>query len=98
MLKLIFGILISMLLLIVLMFGQLVDKASDRPDEEGPQFTPKYHIQLLLHDTNEYFWTLFKEGANDAAREFKIYPEFITIAQQDISDLTAAVEMGVNSG
>lgn len=98
MIKLIFGTLISMITIIVVMFGQLFGTLYERTEDIGAEISPRYHIQLFTQDTNEYFWTLFQEGVYDASREFSIYPEFINVAERDIDELEHAVEMGINAG
>lgn len=98
MFKFIFGTLITMIVIIGIMFGQLFTTLNNRTDSEPSEVSQKYHIQLLIQDTNEYFWTPFQDGVNDASVEYEVYPEFITVEGRDITELEHAVEMGVNAG
>jgi len=98
MLKGIFGILIGMLLILSIMFGKLVISTDLKTEEKVSIENPKHHIQLIVQNTDEYFWTLFQEGAKAAEEEFGVYVELVTVAQRDTDDLTKAVEMGVNAG
>lgn len=98
MLKGIFGILIGVLLVISIMFGKLVITSDLKTEDEVLVQNPKYHIQLIVQDTDEYFWTMFRSGATAASEEFGVYTEFVTISQRNVDDLRVAMEMGVNSG
>jgi ribose transport system substrate-binding protein len=98
MLKGIFGTLIGMLLLIAVMFGQLMINVDNKAAEKEPVEKPDYHIQIIVQNTDEYFWTLFQEGAKAAEKEFGAYVEFVKIPQRDTKYLQETVEMGVNAG
>lgn len=98
MLKGIFGTLIGMLLLIVVMFGQLMINVDNKTTEKEPVEKPDYHIQIVIQNTDEYFWTLFQEGAKAAEKEFGTYVEFVRVPQRDTKYLQETVEMGANAG
>ncbi|MBU5332184.1 MAG: substrate-binding domain-containing protein [Anaerocolumna aminovalerica] len=98
MLKGIFGTLIGMLLLIVVMFGQLMINVDNKTAEKEPVEKPDYHIQIVIQNTDEYFWTLFQEGAKAAEKEFGTYVEFVRVPQRDTKYLQETVEMGANAG
>lgn len=98
MLKGIFGTLIGMLLLISVMFAQLMVNLDNKTTEKEPIEKPDYHIQIIIQNTDEYFWTLFQEGAKAAEKEFGAYVEFVTVSQRDTKSLQETVEMGVNAG
>ncbi len=98
MLKGIFGTLIGMLLLISVMFGQLMINVDNKTTEKEPVEKPDYHIQIIIPNTDEYFWTLFRKGAKTAEKEFGAYVEFVTVSQRDTKYLQETVEMGVNAG
>lgn len=98
MIKIIFGTLATMVIIIGLMFGQLFSNISNGKDNVEDKAAPEYHVQIFIQDTNEYFWELFQEGVEDASQEYLIYPEFITLTKGDIKELENAVEMGINAG
>jgi len=98
MLKWIFSILIGMLLMISIMFGQLLINGENKIEEKGATVNPDYHLQVIIQNTNEYFWTYFQEGAKAAEEEFGVYVEFVTVSQRDTNLLKEAVEKGVNAG
>lgn len=98
MIRLIFGTLATMIVIIGLMFGQLFTKTNNGKNNVEDNVPPEYHVQVFIQDTNEYFWELFQEGVEDASQEYLIYPEFITLTKGDIKELENVVEMGVNAG
>ena len=98
MLKAIYGVLIGMLLILIMMFGGLLLNSDKKEKEEIVVKNPKYHIQLIIQNTNENFWTSFKEGAKTAEEELGVYIEFVTLEQMNAENLREAVEMGVNAG
>jgi ribose transport system substrate-binding protein len=98
MLKGIFGLLIGLLLMILVMFGRLVINVNDKKEEKEPAKKPEYHLQVIVQNTDEYFWTLFKDGAKAAAEEFGVYVEFVAVTRRDINLIKEAVEKGVNAG
>lgn len=97
MIKWIYGVLVGMLLLILFMFTQLKFNTDGNSIEKELKTTPKYHLQVIIEDTNEYFWTVFQEGAKDAAEEFGVYVEFVHVSQRDTSILEEVVEKGSNA-
>ncbi len=98
MLRWIFGMLFGMLLLISIMFGQLLYNANENKENQEPVVKPEYHLQIITQNTDEYFWTFFKEGAKAAQDEFGVYVEFVPVSQKDASVIKEAVEKGINAG
>jgi ribose transport system substrate-binding protein len=98
MLKGIYGILIGMLIVLLVMYGNLTFNSKVKTQEEAEVENPKYHLQLIIQNTNENFWTSFEKGAHTAQEEYGVYIEFVTLEQMDVDNLREAVEMGVNSG
>jgi ribose transport system substrate-binding protein len=98
MLKVIFSMLIGILLIISVMFGKLVISTDLKTEDKISIENPRYHLQLIIQDTDEYFWTLFQEGATAAAEEIGVYAEFVKVSQRNADELRIAVEMGVNAG
>jgi ribose transport system substrate-binding protein len=98
MLKWIFGILIGMLLILSVMFGKLVTDSEYTAQEAVASENTELHLQVIVQNTDEYFWTLFKEGAKAAEEEFGVYVEFVNVSKRNTDELKEAVEMGVNAG
>ncbi|MDF2951663.1 MAG: sugar transporter substrate-binding protein, partial [Anaerocolumna sp.] len=98
MIRWIFGILAGMLIMISVLFGQLVFNLGHGSDNTEPENKPDYHLQILIQDTDEYFWTLFKEGAKAAEEELGLYVEFVPVSQNNTTTLRSVVEMGTNAG
>lgn len=91
----IFGMLFGMLLFLLIMFGQLMVHTEDGKEIPGSKRNTEKHIQVIIQNTDEYFWTLFKEGAIIAGEEFNVYVEFVTAPQNDTAAITEAVEKGI---
>jgi ribose transport system substrate-binding protein len=98
MLKGIYGVLIGMLIILLVMFGSLFINSKSQTKQEAKVENPEYHIQLIVQDSSENFWTSFREGAKAAEEELGVYVEFVAIKQLDVDSLREAVEVGVNSG
>ncbi|MDF2587688.1 MAG: sugar transporter substrate-binding protein [Anaerocolumna sp.] len=98
MLKGIFAILVGMILMISVMFGQLLINSDDKKEAKEPGINPDYHLQVIIQNTDEYFWNSFREGAQVAAEELGVYVEFVAITQNSTDLLKEAVEKGVNAG
>lgn len=98
MIKWIFGILSSMLIIISILFGQLMFNIDSKSEDVEPKDVPDYHLQIIIQDTDEYFWTLFKEGAKAAEEEFGVYVEFVPVSHRNVDDLRKVVEMGTIAG
>lgn len=84
--------------MISVMFGMLMFGAMEEGEEKEADKKPAYHIQVLIQNTDEYFWTLFQEGAKVAGEESGVYIEFVKNSQRDTSFLRETVEKGVNAG
>ncbi len=98
MLRWIFGMLFGMLLLISVLFGQLLYNAGEDKEKQEPVIKPEYHLQIIVQNTDEYFWTFFKEGARTAEEEFGVYVEFVPVSQKEAGVIKEAVEKGINAG
>jgi ribose transport system substrate-binding protein len=98
MLKWIFGILSGMLIIISILFGQLMFNIDSKSQDAEPKDVPDYHLQVIIQDTDEYFWTLFKEGAKAAEEEFGVYVEFVPVSHRNVDDLRKVEEMGTIAG
>jgi ribose transport system substrate-binding protein len=98
MLKGIFAILIGMILMISVMFGQLIINSNDKKEEKEPSINPDYHLQVIIQNTDEYFKNSFEEGAKVAEKELGVYVEFVTVTQNSTDLVKEAVEKGVNAG
>lgn len=98
MLKGIYGILIGLLIVLIVMYGNLTWNSRNKKQEEVTVENPKYHLQLIIQDTNENFWTSFEKGARTAEKEFGVTTEFVTLEQMNVDNLREAIEMGVNAG
>lgn len=91
----IFGMLIGMLLVILLMFGVLMVHSDDTKEVASHSTNYDLHVQLIIQNTDEYFWKFFKEGAKVAGDELSTYVEFVTAPQNDTTAITQAVEKGI---
>ncbi|WP_139243266.1 sugar ABC transporter substrate-binding protein [Anaerocolumna xylanovorans] len=98
MLRGIFGMLLGMLLILAVMFGNLFLQENRKTETISKVQEAKYHLQILVQNTDEYFWTYFKDGARDAAVEMNAYAEFVPIAQKSGEAIKDAVEKGIYSG
>ncbi len=98
MIRWIFGMLFGMLLLILVMFGQLIYNADDKRETKEPVTRPEYHLQIIIQNTDAYFWNLFKEGAKAAQDENGVYVEYVPVSQKDAAVIKEAVEKGINAG
>lgn len=98
MLKGIFGVLIGMLLVLSIMFGKLVIGSDLKKEDKVLVENPKHHLQIIVQNTDEYFWTLFQEGTKAAEEEFGVYAELVTVSQRNVDELRETVEMGTNAG
>ena len=98
MLKAIYGVLIGMLLVLLVMYGGLFIHPGDKTEDEITVVNPKYHLQLIIQNTNENFRTSLEEGAKTAAAELGVYIEFVILDQMNVDNLREALEMGVNAG
>lgn len=98
MLKGIYGVLIGMLIILLVMFGSLFVKQNNQTQQQQTVENPKYHIQVIVQNSDENFWTMFREGAKVAEQELGIYVEFVPLSQLTVDNLREAVEIGVNSG
>lgn len=97
MLKGIFGILIGLLLVLSVMFGKLVVGSELKAEQNISIEEPKHHLQLIVQNTDEYFWTFFQQGVKAAEAETGVYVEFVKV-QRNIDNLRETVEMAVNAG
>lgn len=91
----IFGMLFGMLLFLIIMFGQLMVHTDDSKEIPKSNTNADKHVQLIIQNTDEYFWTFFKEGAGDAGKESEVYVEFVTAPQNDAKAIAEAVEKGI---
>jgi ribose transport system substrate-binding protein len=98
MIKGIYGVLIGMLIIMLVMYGNLAFNSKNKEQEQTPVENPKYHLQLLIENTNENFWTSFEEGAIAAQADYGVYIELVPLEQMTIEELKETVEMGVNAG
>lgn len=98
MLKWIWGMLIAMLLMIAGMFMLLYYQTSQKPVEQGMSIEPKYHLQIIIQNTDEHFWNLFTDGALTASEEYGVYVEFVPVSQKNTLGIKEAVEKGIISG
>ena len=90
--------LFGMLLLITVMFGQLLYNTNEVKENQESVEKPEYHLQIIVQNTDEYFWNFFKEGAKAAEREYGVYVEFVPISRKDAGVIKEAVEKGINAG
>ena len=98
MLKVIYGILITMILALLIMFGGLFINPKHQEEEQVTLDNPKYHLQFIVQDKNESFWSDLEKGAKAAEKELGVYVELVTLEQMDIESLSKTVEMAINSG
>lgn len=98
MLKWIFGLLIGMLLTISFMFGRLEAGSELTAKQTVSAENPKHHVQVIIQNTDEYFWKLFKEGAKAAGEDYDVYVELVGVSQTNAEELRDAVEMAGNAG
>lgn len=94
----IFGLLLGMLLILGIMFVTLIVREDRNRETVSKVSTAKYHLQILVQNTDEYFWQYFKDGARTAAEEMDVYAEFVPIAGKDSEAIKDAVEKGIYSG
>lgn len=98
MLKWIFGTLTGMLIMISILLTQLMFNINNSPKDKEPVGPPEYHLQVIIQNADEYFWTSFKEGAKVAEEELGVYVEIVPISQRNIENLEEAVEIGRIAG
>jgi ribose transport system substrate-binding protein len=98
MLKWIVGLLIGMLLVVSFMFGKLTIGSDLRTQETVSAEHPKHHLQVIIQNTDEYFWKLFQEGAKAAGEDYDVYVELVGVSKRNTDELREAVEMAVNAG
>ncbi len=95
MVKWVFRTLTAILFILAALFvhlmisGQRTEPMADREYE--------YHIQIAVRDTEEYFWQLFRQGAQQAGEELSAYIEFVPVLPRDPDALRVMVEQGVNA-
>lgn len=87
-----------MLLILAVMFGKLFFQESRKTETISKAQEAKYHLQILVQNTDEYFWKDFKDGARKAADEMDVYAEFVPIVQKDGESIKDAVEKGIYGG
>jgi ribose transport system substrate-binding protein len=87
--------LFGMLLFLIVMFGQLMVHTDNTKEEPKSSTSADKHVQLIIQNTDEYFWTIFKEGAKEAGEESNVYVEFVTAPQNDAKAIVEAVEKGI---
>lgn len=98
MLRAIFGLLLGMLLILAVMFGRLMLQENRKTETVSKAKDAKYHLQILVQNTDEYFWQYFKDGARKAADEMNVYAEFVPIAQKNGDLIKDTVEKGIYGG
>lgn len=98
MLKGIYGVLIGLLIVLLIMYGNIAVNSEDQTQQEVTGEDPEYHLQLIIQNTNDNFWSSFKTGAKEAEAEFGVYTEFVTLGQMKVEELRETVEMGVDAG
>jgi len=98
MLKWLQMILIGMIAIIIIMFAQLFAKTGKKQEENISLQDPSHHLQIIIQNTDEYFWNLFKEGAQEAGEELGVYVEFVAVEGRSTSVIKEVVEKAVNSG
>lgn len=93
----IFSILVAMLFALLIMIGSLFTTI-DRPNtQEGNSDPSKYHLQVVIPNTDEHFWTLFQEGAKDASLSLNVFVEFVSIIPRDVDALVSVIEKSIFS-
>ena len=95
MIKWVFRTLAAILLVLAALFVHLI--ISGQSAEPAPEQVYDYHIQIAVRDTEEYFWQLFREGAQQAGKELSSYIEFVPVLPSDPDALRLMVEQGVNA-
>lgn len=93
----IFGILITMLVALGFMVGSVFVESNQMDIEEVPDKIPVYHMQVIIQNTDEHFWTQFKEGAMAASKDLEVYAEFVTIPPRNTTALTEAIDKAIYS-
>lgn len=87
-----------MLLILLVMFGGLLIREDKNSETVSKAKDAKYHLQILVQNTDEYFWQYFKDGARNASDEMNVYTEFVPIDQKDGEVVKDAVEKGIYGG
>ena len=95
MIKWAFRTLSAILLILAALFVHLM--ISGQRTESTPDQIYEYHIQIAVRDTDEYFWQLFRQGAQQAGEELSAYIEFVPVLPRDPDALRVMVEQGVNA-
>ncbi len=93
----IFGILIAMLITVGVMVGSIFTQNDQVEIEKGPINTPEYHVQIIIQNTDEHFWTQFKAGAIAASKDLEVFSEFVTIPPRNVKALTETIEQAIYS-
>lgn len=93
----IFSILVATLFALLIMIASLFTTIDQPNADEGKSKPMEYHMQVIIPNTDEHFWTLFQEGAKDAALSLDVFVEFVSIAPRDVDGLVSAIEKSVFS-
>ena len=56
---------------------------------------PAYHIQVIVQNSDEHFWKMFREGASEAGEKNNVYIEFVELSSRDIESSVLAVEQAI---
>lgn len=95
MVKWVFRTLTAILLILAALFVHLIISGQRTEPMAGRDY--EYHIQIAVRDTEEYFWQLFRQGAQQAGEELSAYIEFVPVLPRDPDALRVMVEQGVNA-
>lgn len=93
----IFSVLVAVLLALLIMIVGLFTTIEQPNSQEENAKPSEHHIQVVIPNTDEHFWTLFQEGANDASLALNVFVEFVSIVPRDIDDLVSVVDKSLFS-
>lgn len=93
----IFGVLIAMLITVGFMVGSIFTQKDQTEIEQAPAYTPEYHVQIIIQNTDEHFWAQFKDGAIAASKDLEVYTEFVLIPPRNVIALIETIEKAIYS-
>ncbi|WP_195983740.1 substrate-binding domain-containing protein [Clostridium sp. D33t1_170424_F3] len=93
--KVIFALLTAVLVILTSMVGWLYFSQSDAEKSVSKQEQPLRHIQLVTQNSNEHFWSMFKDGALEAGEELNLYVEFVDVPTKNPDTIAETAEQAI---
>lgn len=75
----------ALFIVLVVMIGMLVNLyiSFTGPQAEPAAQRPFYHIAIITQESNDPFWTNFKNGATQAGKDLNLFVEFMDLSHND---------------